>query len=120
MKILYYINLIAYVIIAFLFILSPLISIELAIYGLFGLFFLGVLQFFSALIVTLYRNNNINIKSHLNRYWIASLLVLIAILLQAILELELEGLFVYIFLAVITIIATYFVYILYLINKDVK
>ena len=115
MKALHYINLIFYTITIILY-----ATIYFVIYGLYAQFFLGIIQVIIAFTLLFYKKNfNEIIKKHFLNYWILVLVTLVAIAALSI-KSNFSNSFIYITILFIIpmLIATYFVYITYLIQKQ--
>ena len=115
MKALHYINLVFYTITIILY-----ATIYLVIYGLYAQFFLGIIQVIIAFTLLFYKKNfNLIIKKHFLYYWILVLTTLVVIAALSI-KSNFSNSFVYtsILFVIPMLIATYFVYITYLIKKN--
>lgn len=114
MKILHYINCLFYLIT-----IVPYITIQYAFFGMYAQFILGIAQIVIAIIISLYfkKHSRIN-KKHISNYWIAALTNLLAILILFKTNFTNNETITILFLFIIPmLIASYFVYITYSIQK---
>lgn len=112
MKKLYYINLTSYIIVMALY-----ISVHFLMYGMIGSIFLGLLQIITALIITFDKSIHKS-KAHTNHvknYWLLVFTILFIILIFSYLKLGDEYLGILVAQIFPMCIATYFVYIMYVI-----
>lgn len=114
MKALHYINSLFYG-----FTIIPYLTIYYFAYGMYAQFLLGILQMVIALILLLYiKKFNLKVKRHFKNYWISTLGTLLILFLFSQTEKTINEALVIVFVFIIPIfIASYFIYITYLIQK---